>query len=286
MDSIPSAATVPTSVRIPIQRFLDRKANSLEDIVIVEEPMELQVTQGKGSERTLAITMRTPGNDFELAIGFLIGEGVVHDAGDVLGVKYCGPASPDKGYQNVVQVELAESVAIELERLERNFYMTSSCGVCGKSSIEAVNVPINRESTNAFQISTDALAALPEKLVSWQTDFKRTGGLHAAATVDNEGNILRVREDVGRHNAVDKLIGSYFAEDQIDLTTLGLLLSGRAGFELVQKAAVAGMGFVAAIGPPSNLAIELAVENNITLVGFLKETSFNIYNSNGNSVRE
>lgn len=282
MSAIPSASSsAAASVRIPIDRVSSDAVRATDDVVIVEEPMELQITQATGAEHTISVTMRTPGQDFELALGYLLGEGVIRDSSDVEAVRYCGPPSPDKGYQNVVQVALAAQAAVDLDRLQRNFYTTSSCGVCGKTSIEAIDAPFGERGSSTFQIAGAALSELPNRLQSWQTEFQRTGGLHAAATVDANGAIERVREDVGRHNAVDKLIGSYLFDEGEPLRNLGLLLSGRAGFELVQKAAMAGMLFIAAIGPPSNLAIELANERRITLVGFLRETGYNVYASHG-----
>ncbi len=282
MSTIPSeSSSAPSSIRIFLDREKGGVTNTVEDLVIVEEPMELQISQGDRLTQTISVTMRTPGQDFELALGYLLSEGVIRNAADVVDVRVCGPPSPDKGYQNVVQVELVSDLAFDLERLQRNFYTTSSCGVCGKTSIEAIDVPLSGAIESKFTISRERLRALPDRLQSWQTEFQRTGGLHAAATVDENGDIHRVREDVGRHNAVDKLIGSYLYEAGDPLRNLGLLLSGRAGFELVQKAAMAFMPFIASIGPPSNLAIELADERNITLVGFLRDTGYNVYSSHG-----
>ena len=282
MSTIPSeSSSAPSSIRISLDREANGVTNTVEDLVIVEEPMELQIAQGESHSQTISITMRTPGQDFELALGYLQSEGVIRSATDVKDVRFCGPPSPDKGYQNVVQVELASDIEFDLERLQRNFYTTSSCGVCGKTSIEAIDAPLSGVVESTYTISRDKLRALPDRLQTWQTEFQRTGGLHAAATVDENGEIHRVREDVGRHNAVDKLIGSYLYESDTPLRKLGLLLSGRAGFELVQKAAMAYMPFIASIGPPSNLAIELADERHITLVGFLRETGYNVYSSHG-----
>ncbi len=282
MSTIPSeSSSAPSSVRILLDRVSDGVANTVHDVVSVEEPMELQISKTDGLTHTISVTMRTPGQDFELALGYLLCEGVIREASDFTDVRYCGPPSPDKGYQNVVQVELAPNADLDLERLQRNFYTTSSCGVCGKTSIEAIDAPLSGTVESNYRIEHDILRTLPDRLQSWQTDFQRTGGLHAAATVDESGEIQRVREDVGRHNAVDKLIGSYVYESGAPLRNLGLLLSGRAGFELVQKAAMASMPFIASIGPPSNLAIELADERNITLVGFLRESGYNVYTSHG-----
>ena len=282
MNTIPSASSsAPSSLRIPIDRVSGTTTRTLADLVIVEEPMELQVTRPNGPEHTISITMRTPGQDFELALGFLLGEGAIRSSDDVEDIRHCGPPSPDKGYQNVVQVKLSEHSDFELDRLQRNFYTTSSCGVCGKTSIEAIDVPFSALSSSNYTIAGLELLELPTGLKSWQTEFQRTGGLHAAATIDASGAIQRVREDVGRHNALDKLIGSYLYDDRELLRSLGLLLSGRASFELVQKAAMAAIPFIAAIGPPSSLAIELAAARKITLVGFLRETGYNVYTSFG-----
>ena len=281
METISSASAWPASVRIPIRKVKSSDSVEQDDVVIVEEPMEIQVAQGIGTEKTLSVTMRTPGHDFELALGYLVGEGVVAHPSDVIGVTYCGPPSPDKGYQNVVQIKLSANANVDFDRLARSVYMSSSCGVCGKTSIDAVKVPLEKATSRDFHIHADALHDLPRKLHSWQTEFQRTGGLHAAAAINLEGEIERVREDVGRHNAVDKLIGSYFMDPSDSIRQYGLLLSGRAGFELIQKAAVCGIGFVAAIGPPSNLAIEMADSRNMTLVGFLRDSSFNVYCSHG-----
>ena len=280
MSNITSTSAQVASVRTPIRRLKNEESYRTQDIVIVEEPMEIQLAQlkdGQQIETTISVTMRTPGHDFELALGYLVGEAVIQRQRDVTNVRHCGPPSPDKGYQNVTQVHLNDDIEFDFSRLERNFYTTSSCGVCGKTSIDAVSVPLAEQHTSRMTIRDSVLQNLPSKLRAWQTEFKRTGGLHAAATFDSSGAIQRVREDVGRHNALDKLIGSYFYESGTPLQSLGLMLSGRASFELVQKAAVVGIPTIVAIGPPSNLAIELAEERHITLIGFLRESGFNTY---------
>lgn len=248
------------------------------DIVTVEEPLEIRLSYRAGDERveqSISITMRTPGNDEELAVGFLAGEAIVKNAADVRLVEHCGPPSPDKGIRNIVRVELADQVAVDAGGLLRHFYTTSSCGICGKASLDAVRVYVEPQARAEFTLNAAALKALPKALSAKQTEFARTGGLHATGSFDATGTVLRVREDVGRHNAFDKLVGSYLAEG--GLSRHGVLLSGRASFELLQKAAVAGTPFVAAIGPPSSLAVELAQDQGITLVGFLKPDRFNIY---------
>ena len=249
-----------------------------EDLVTVEEPLEVRLSHvdgGERVERSVVVTMRTPGADEELAIGFLAGEGIVKTAADIRRVEPCGPPSPDKGLHNVVRVALADHAQVDVGGLLRHFYATSSCGVCGKASLDAVRVQLKPAPKPDFAIAAAALKGLPARLKARQAEFARTGGLHSSAAFDARGAILRVREDVGRHNALDKLAGSYLAED--GLRGQGLLLSGRASFELVQKAAVAGVALVAAIGPPSSLAVELAAEQDISLVGFLKAEHFNVY---------
>ena len=258
-----------------------RPFDEVEDYVATEEPLEIrlgfQTPTGERAERSISITMRTPGNDAELATGFLFTEGIVRRASDIELVRPCGPPAPN-GLVNVVRVELAGSVEVELDRLQRNFYTSSSCGVCGKASLEAVAVQgIYDCSGGDFRIAEELLEALPGRLGSAQAVFDRTGGLHASGLFDAGGEILAVREDVGRHNALDKLIGSRLAAAEIPLSDRGLLFSGRASFELMQKAMMAGCPFVAAVGAPSSLAVELAAEFGMTLVGFLKRGGFNVY---------
>ena len=252
------------------------------DLVTVEEPMEVRlsfVSGGSRREQSISVTMRTPGNDFELALGFLRGEGVIRGGRDVIDVEHCGPPSPDKGIQNVVKVDLADHVEFDAEALTRHVFTSSSCGVCGKASLDAVAQQLPERTTPPPSFSVDAviLRSLPDRLRAMQTEFRRTGGLHASAAFRPNGQIDRLREDVGRHNALDKLIGAYLIEGSEPLTGVGVLLSGRASFELVQKAAMTATCFVAAVGPPSSLAVELAQERGFTLVGFLKDDGFNIY---------
>ncbi len=251
------------------------------DVVTVEEPLEMRLLFGppdRRVERSIAVTMRTPGDDLALATGFLFGEGVVRSAQDVLAVSHVEPSHDGDGVDNVVRVELASGVAFDEDALTRNVYTTSSCGVCGKASLDAVRVQIpDFAGRDRFVLDHDVLGALPQRLRHEQEAFAHTGGLHASAAFDMSGRIVAVAEDVGRHNALDKLVGRFLAEDRLPLTGLGLLFSGRASFELVQKAAMAGCPFVAAIGPPSSLAVELAAEQRMTLVGFLRERRFNVY---------
>lgn len=289
-SSIAVATTPAASSRVAVTRRsinASERAASDTDLVTVEEPMEVRlsfVSDGVRREQSISVTMRTPGNDFELAIGFLLGEGVVRDGRDVIGVEHCGPPSPDKDIQNVVKVELADHVEFDADALTRHVFTSSSCGVCGKASLDAVAQQLPEQSSPCVPFVVDAktLAGLPARLRTAQTEFRRTGGLHASAAFRPDGNIERLREDVGRHNALDKLIGSYLLEGRLiegsaPLARAGVLLSGRASFELVQKAAMTATCFVAAVGPPSSLAVELAQDRGFTLVGFLKDDGFNIY---------
>ena len=278
--AIPSALSPAQSVRVAVQSRGARVQSHETDLVTVEEPLEIRLgyaEDGGRAERGLSVTMRTPGDEFDLALGFLLGEGVIHSAADVTNVEYCGPPSPDKGLHNTVKVELADHVRFDTDNLLRYFFTSSSCGVCGKASLDAVRVQIPSLVRQDLGIDEANLKRLPDALRTKQAEFGRTGGLHAAAAFDAAGQIRRVREDVGRHNALDKLVGSFVAADEVPLDQLGVLLSGRASFELIQKAAMTRTALVAAIGPPSSLAIELAAETGIALVGFLKSSGFNVY---------
>ena len=233
-----------------------------EDRVVIEEPLEIRI-----GDKPVSVTMRTPGDDFELAAGFLFTEGILTSADAIETIRHWG--SP-----NVVRVSLTESTRIDLQKLQRHFYATSSCGICGKSSIDAIRVQ-TRPVTSAMR--TSVLAELPERLRKQQATFDETGGLHAAGLFTAAGELTLLREDVGRHNAVDKVIGARFLERRIPIGDELLLVSSRAGFEIVQKAAVAGIAIVAAVGAPTTLAIELAREMNVTLAGFVREGRFNVY---------
>jgi FdhD protein len=266
-----------------IQRFSAGKAvENVLDTLSVEEPLEIRLgfsENGKISHRAVSITMRTPGADIELAAGFLFTEGILDSPRQIKSVKHCGKFPNN---QNTLRVDPAENVAIDFGRLERNFYTTSSCGVCGKSSLEALTVAGARqilESDDAL-ITSEIIHRLPAALRARQTVFDETGGLHAAALFDFAGNLIDLREDVGRHNAVDKLIGRQFLDDKLPLAEKILLLSGRASFELVQKAVMAQIPVICAVGAPSSLAVEAAREFNVTLLGFVRENRFNIYCGN------
>ena len=270
----------PSLRSVEINR-VDVGSKAQQDVVATEEPLEIRLeldgADGSRIERSISITMRTPGNDEELALGFLYSEGIIKDKADVVIARPCGPPAPN-GLINVVRVELAAGVGVELDRLERHFYTSSSCGVCGKASLDAVAVQGRFDiAANRFSISRRLLCRLPELLRSQQAVFTETGGLHASGLFDQQGALVAVREDVGRHNALDKLIGSRLQMAELPVAANAIALSGRASFELMQKAMMAGCPIVAAVGAPSSLAVDLAQEFGITLVGFLRQDSFNIY---------
>lgn len=249
-----------------------------DDLLVTEEPLEIRLGFGPldhREEMRLSVTMRTPGHDEELALGFLLTEGIVERAELVARVEQCANVKDDER-GNVVRAELHPDAPLDPSRWQRHFYTTSSCGVCGKSSIDAVRAQGLRALKPLASIDPTVITALPERMRAAQTVFRHTGGIHAAALFDSAGQLLLLREDVGRHNAVDKVIGAA-AGSRMPMERCMLLVSGRAGFELVQKCAVAGIPLMAAVGAPSSLAVRLAQESGLTLIGFLRDERFNIY---------
>lgn len=248
-----------------------------EDEVVLEEPLEIRVRPfGAPAAVPVAVTMRTPGHDFELAAGFLLGEGVVRHREEIAQISYC-PAPGTSQEFNVVELRLAPGVAVDLSRLSRHVYTTSSCGVCGKASIDQVRATVSSRPIGVHPWAGPELGGLPERLQAAQGLFARTGGLHAAGLFSPPGTPVLVREDVGRHNAVDKIGGALLLSGGLPASETLLLLSGRASFELVQKAALFGIPTVASVGAPSSLAVDLAKELGQTLVGFLRAGRFNVY---------
>jgi len=242
-----------------------------EDVVVVEEPLEISAAwdlEGALREKTISVTMRTPGDDLDLAAGFLFTEGLIAAGEEIESIRHWG--SPNK-----VRVQLAARARIDASKLDRHFYTTSSCGVCGKTSIDALRVTVPPLPPSA-PVDASVIRRLPEVLREAQTAFDATGGVHGAALIDRSGRLLRIREDIGRHNAVDKVIGSYVREGATPPDSI-LMVSSRGSFEIVQKAVVARIPTVAFIGGPSSLAIELAREMNVTLLGFVREGRFNVY---------
>ncbi|MET7994310.1 formate dehydrogenase accessory sulfurtransferase FdhD [Amycolatopsis sp. NPDC005232] len=262
------------TVRRPVRRISSTGERRRPDSLAAEEPLEIRV-----GGKALAVTMRTPGHDVELAHGFLLSEGVLGSREDIAAARYCdGVDDQGRNTYNVLDVTLAPGVAPPDVGVERNFYTTSSCGVCGKAALDAVKLKSRFSPADSpFEVKTDVLVKLPDTLREQQKVFKSTGGLHAAALFTQDGELEVVREDVGRHNAVDKVLGWALQAGRIPAPDCGLLVSGRASFELVQKAAMAGIGLLAAVSAPSSLAAELAEENGMTLIGFLRGDSMNLY---------
>ncbi len=268
-------------VEVPVQRVAGGAARRQADLIAVEEPLEIRLAYHGAAGRTLlplSVTMRTPGHDVDLAAGFLFTEGIIRRFDDVDTIRHTGPTGGKQRNRNVVTVALRRGVTFDAGRLRRHFYTTSSCGVCGKTSLEALELA----ASPALPADRPALTAavvhrLPETLRAAQAVFERTGGLHAAALLDAEGRLLCTREDVGRHNALDKLVGAQLREGRLPLHDHLVLLSGRASFELAQKALMAEVPVLAAVGAPSSLAVELARRFGMTLLGFVRDGRFNVY---------
>lgn len=264
-----------------ILRFQSNSAETTHDLLAVEEPLEIRIGYGPTDmreQKSISVTMRTPGHDFELALGFLFTENIIHSPTQVYKIQYCTEANTIENKENIVRVELQPDVVIDLSKLQRHFYTTSSCGVCGKESIEAIRQcrpePLQ---PNDFNITANVITTLPDTLRASQNVFEHTGGLHACALFNNKGELQMLREDVGRHNALDKLVGAVLATHPEQFSQGILLLSGRASFELLQKAAMAQIAVVCAVGAPSSLAVKTAEEFGITLIGFLRGERFNVY---------
>jgi FdhD protein len=294
----PEGTVERATAEVSVQRYVAEDGHPASDLLAVEEPLELQLGYGAADQRkvkSVSVTMRTPGHDFELVAGFLMTEGIVGDSAEIDHIGYVvGRAQeaaaaeeeepvlrdlvlPYQPERNIVRVELAPDVTVSMANLERNFYTTSSCGICGKASLLALRTVCPPRSANRLRVAAGLLYSLPDTLRAAQDVFERTGGLHASGIFDAEGNLHGIREDVGRHNAVDKLLGSEFLADRTPLRDRLLLLSGRASFELLQKALMAGIAMVVSVGAPSSLAVQVAREFDITLVGFLRKDHFNVY---------
>jgi FdhD protein len=270
-----------SSHKVDISKVSDGLQQSLTDHVAVEEPLEIRLgfstPEGRAS-RSLSITMRTPGHDDELAAGFLYTESIIQQASDIASIDACGSPAPDTGHHNVIRVELSPEVNVDLGRLQRHFYTTSSCGVCGKASLDALRA-VGAEAMDADGpvFAENLLTKMPGRLRVTQDTFDKTGGLHAAAVFDTDGTLITTMEDIGRHNAVDKVVGFLLHNGMLPGSDYGLMVSGRASFELMQKAALAGIPLLAAVSAPSSLAVQVATEFNMTLIGFLRGNTFNIY---------
>ncbi len=264
-----------------IRRYRNGVLNARDDVVAAEEPLEIRLQWQAGgvlNQKNIAVTMRTPGDDFELAAGFLYGEAILDGPDDLADVAYCLDADiEEEQRQNVVTVTLRPGLQFDASRLERNFYTTSSCGVCGKATLDALEVQGCAVLPDGPQVRAEVICGLPEKLRQAQAVFETTGGLHAAGLFDTEGNLQALAEDVGRHNALDKLVGRQLFDDQLPLEDRILLLSGRCSFELVQKALRARIPVIASVGAPSSLAVDVAENFGMTLTGFVRPDGFNVY---------
>ncbi|MCB9354937.1 MAG: formate dehydrogenase accessory sulfurtransferase FdhD [Lewinellaceae bacterium] len=262
-----------TVKQVSIGKFSGQEFTEVPDHVASEEPLEIRLEYGPAGQRTgrsLSVTMRTPGMDTDLVAGFLFTEGIIRTPSDVLGI--------DTPADNIATARLHPDLPFDMKKLERHFYTSSSCGVCGKTSIDAVKTAVCiRPGERQLRVRAETLYGLPETLRRAQATFDATGGLHASALFDASGRLISLREDVGRHNALDKLIGHHFMHGDLPLDERILLLSGRASFELLQKSAMAGLPLVCAVGAPSSLAVETAAAFGIALVGFLRDGRFNLY---------
>ena len=264
-------------VRLPAVSVDGARRRPRTEQVAVEEPLEIRLLAGD-ERRTLGVTMRTPGSDFELAAGFLYGEGVVGAPGDITSIRYCvDPAVDAEQQYNIVNVHLGRPHLPELPQLERHFYTSSACGVCGKASLESIQVRCPQPVAAGQTVTGETLSRLPDQLRAEQSLFADTGGVHAAGLFTTDGKLLEVREDVGRHNAVDKLVGWALLQGRLPLSQCVLMVSGRASYEILQKAVVAGLPVVCSVSAPSSLAVDVARTFGVTLVGFLRGAKFNIY---------
>lgn len=261
------------TTEIAIIRYKDHQLQAVNDILAIEEPLEISLMyeqEGVLLTKNISITMRTPGNDAALVAGFLFTEGILSSVSQI--------ESMEQVSENQFLIKVKKNINLDLSKIERHFYTSSSCGVCGKSSIDAIQtLKKNYQNKADFTIKKEIIVSLNAKVKSQQLIFESTGGLHASALFSVEGECKAVCEDVGRHNALDKLIGEQMLLNQLPLNTSILFLSGRASFELIQKAAMAEIPIVCALGAPSSLAVELAISANMTLIGFVKSDSFNIY---------
>jgi FdhD protein len=252
-----------------------------QDSLAIEEPLEIRVSyivDGRRKMDSLYVTMRTPGHDLDLAAGFLFTEQVIQSPTEIKNISHCVPAGALTSACNTVRVDLVDGVDFNLDRLRRNFYASSSCGVCGKASLEALEInSAGKVPENGFRVAESLVHSLPDLLNASQPVFRKTGGLHAAALFDDQGRLAGCAEDVGRHNAVDKVIGKELRDGRVPISERLLLVSGRSSFEILQKALAAQIPIVAAVGPPSSLAVDLAKRFGITLLGFVREGRFNIY---------
>ncbi|HLL94387.1 MAG TPA: formate dehydrogenase accessory sulfurtransferase FdhD [Spirosoma sp.] len=269
---------MPLVAPVTIRKINGQTPSEAPDLLAVEEPLEIRLGFGPANDRQqrpVSVTMRTPGADEELAMGFLFTEGIIRRPADILSCRHCVQDAQKEG--NVIRVELHPDVTVDWSRLTRNTFTSSSCGLCGKATIESVMALSPGPLSGGLRVNPAVLHALPSRVRSVQRAFAYTGGIHAAALFDTDGTLRLVREDIGRHNALDKLIGAAFWQGWLPLHKSGIFLSGRIGVELVQKSWLAGVSLLVAVGAPSSLAVQMAQEAGMTLAGFVRDERFNLY---------
>ena len=264
-----------------ISKFDNNNLSEIKDFISIEEPLQMDLKFKKGNDwsiNNISITMRTPGNDEDLISGFLFNEKIIDNISDIEKIEKIGDPVGDFNIQNTIQATIKNSKNIEIDKLKRNFLTNSSCGVCGKTSLDTVEIVKNEKLKLDYpKIKKDIILKSPELLMSKQSEFSKTGGIHASSLIDLNGKVIVTREDVGRHNALDKLIGFAQKNKLVDNHSQFIACSGRLNFELVQKGLMSNMAVMAGVGAPTSLAIDLAKRFNMTLIGFVKKTSFNIY---------
>ncbi len=274
-------------IKYDISKYKNQKTEIVKDLVSVEEPLEMRIKFKKKNNwetQNISITMRTPGHDDDLIRGFLFNEGIVENINDIDEVSHKGEVVGDYNIKNVIEATISNTSNLDIGKIKRNFITNSSCGVCGKASLDAINILKKEKLDLSFpQIKNDIIMKSPKLLMNEQSEFAKTGGIHASALITDEGEVVATREDVGRHNALDKLIGYSLKKTLLDPNRQFIACSGRLNFELIQKGLMANIGLMAGVGAPTSLAIDLAKRFDMTLLGFIKENSFNIY-SNKNRI--
>ena len=274
-------------IKYNVSKLKNSKLEEIKDSVSVEEPLEMRLKFKKNSKwefQNISITMRTPGNDEDLIKGFLYNERIIENIDDIDSIEFRGDVSGDYNLQNIIEATISKIDNLDIGKLKRNFVTNSSCGVCGKTSLDAIEIIKTEKLDLSFpQIKENIILKSPKLLIDEQSEFSKTGGIHASALINDEGNVIAIREDVGRHNALDKLIGYSISKKILDPKKQFIACSGRLNFELVQKGLMANIGVMAGVGAPTSLAIDLAKRFDMTLLGFVKESSFNIY-SNKNRI--
>jgi len=270
-------------IKYNISKLKNSKLEEIKDSVSVEEPLEMRLKYKKNNKwevENISITMRTPGNDEDLIKGFLFNERIIKNINDIKSIEHKGEVSGDYDLQNIVEATIGNIDNIEIGKLKRNFVTNSSCGVCGKTSLDAIQVIKENKLDLTFPlINEKIILQSPKLLMNKQSEFSKTGGIHASALIDVNGNVIAIKEDVGRHNALDKLIGHSISKKILNPEKQFIACSGRLNFELVQKGLMGNIGVMAGVGAPTSLAIDLAKRFDMTLLGFVKESGFNIYNN-------